>query len=122
MAARRMPGRLIGNRFFPIDICLWDSPAALRLGEHAPRARQAVSRHITTQCPVGELTQSGLTASPLQGPNRPILAENTTMHIMLAVCGRYAQGVVVRSRDVPEDLTKKLMILKRMILARYSPA
>lgn len=43
---------------------------------------------------------------------------NTTMHIMLAVCGRYAQGVVVRGED-SEDLTKELMILKRMILARY---
>lgn len=45
---------------------------------------------------------------------------NTTMHIMLAVCGRYAQGVVVRGDDAPDDLTKELMILKRMILAQYS--
>lgn len=44
---------------------------------------------------------------------------NTTMHIMLAVCGRFAQGVVIRSDD-PEDLTKELMILKRMIMAQYS--
>lgn len=44
---------------------------------------------------------------------------NTTMHIMLAVCGRYAQGVVVRGENAPEDLTKELMILKRMILAQY---
>lgn len=41
------------------------------------------------------------------------------MHIMLAVCGRFAQGVVIRSDD-PEDLTKELMILKRMIMAQYS--
>lgn len=45
---------------------------------------------------------------------------NTTMHIMLAVCGRYAQGVVVRGEDAPEDLTRELMILKRMIVAQYS--
>ena len=44
---------------------------------------------------------------------------NTTMHIMLAVCGRYAQGVVVRGSD-PDDLTKELMILKRMILNTYA--
>ena len=44
---------------------------------------------------------------------------NTTMHIMMAVCGRYAQGVVVRGSDEPEDLTKELMILKRMIMALY---
>ena len=43
---------------------------------------------------------------------------NTTMHIMLAVCGRYAQGVIVRGSD-PDDLTKELMILKRMILNAY---
>ena len=43
----------------------------------------------------------------------------TTMHIMLAVAGRFAQGVVVRTDD-PEDLTKELMILKRMILSRYA--
>ena len=43
---------------------------------------------------------------------------NVTMHIMLAVCGRFAQGVVVHGDD-PEDLTRELMILKRMILNRY---
>ncbi len=43
---------------------------------------------------------------------------NTTMHIMLAVAGRFAQGVVIRTDD-PEDLTKELMILKRMILSQY---
>ncbi len=43
---------------------------------------------------------------------------HTTMHIMLAVAGRFAQGVVVRTDD-PEDLTKELLILKRMILNRY---
>ncbi len=42
----------------------------------------------------------------------------TTMHIMLAVCGRFAQGVVVQSGS-PEDLTQELLILKRMILSRY---
>ncbi len=44
---------------------------------------------------------------------------NATMHIMLAVCGRFAQGVLVRTED-PEDLTKELLILKRMILNRYA--
>ena len=44
---------------------------------------------------------------------------NTTMHIMLAVCGRYAQGVVIRGDD-PEDLTQELMILKRMILNQFA--
>ena len=44
---------------------------------------------------------------------------NATMHIMLAVCGRFAQGVVYRSGN-PEDLTQELMILKRMILSRYA--
>lgn len=43
---------------------------------------------------------------------------HTTMHIMLAVAGRFAQGVVIRTDD-PEDLTKELMILKRMILSQY---
>ncbi len=43
---------------------------------------------------------------------------NATMHIMLAVCGRYAQGVLVNTGD-PEDLTRELMILKRMILNYY---
>lgn len=42
----------------------------------------------------------------------------TTMHIMLAVCGRFAQGVLYQ-RDDPEDLTEELLILKRMILNRY---
>ena len=41
-----------------------------------------------------------------------------TMHIMLAVCGRFAQGVVVNG-DRPEDLTEELMTLKRMILNTY---
>lgn len=44
---------------------------------------------------------------------------NATMHIMLAVCGRFAQGVLHQMSD-PEDLTKELMILKRMILNRYA--
>ncbi|MBE7009749.1 MAG: TetR/AcrR family transcriptional regulator [Ruminococcaceae bacterium] len=43
---------------------------------------------------------------------------HTSMHIMLAVCGRYAQGVVVHSGE-PEDLTRELMLLKRMILREY---
>lgn len=43
---------------------------------------------------------------------------HTTMHIMLAVCGRFAQGVVVKSGD-PQDLTNELLILKRMIISRY---
>ncbi len=43
---------------------------------------------------------------------------NTTMHIMLAVCGRYAQGVIVRGDD-PEDLARELMILKSMIMSHY---
>ena len=43
---------------------------------------------------------------------------NATMHIMLAVCGRFAQGVVVHTDD-PEDLTQELLILKRMILSQY---
>ena len=41
----------------------------------------------------------------------------TTMHIMLAVCGRFAQGVVYHNEN--EDLTEELMILKRMILSHY---
>ena len=44
---------------------------------------------------------------------------NTTMHFMLAVCGRYAQGVLVRSDD-PDDLTKELMILKNMVMRQYT--
>lgn len=43
---------------------------------------------------------------------------NTTMHIMLAACGRYAQGLVYGGED-EEDLTRELMILKRMILNNY---
>lgn len=43
---------------------------------------------------------------------------NATLHIMLAVCARFAQGVVLRTDD-PEDLTRELMTLKRMILNRY---
>ena len=42
-----------------------------------------------------------------------------SMHIMLAVCGRFAQGVVIHG-DEPEDLTQELMILKRMILNNYT--
>ena len=42
----------------------------------------------------------------------------TTMHIMLAVCGRFAQGVVYHG-DGREDLTQELLILKRMILGMY---
>ena len=41
-----------------------------------------------------------------------------TMHIMLAVCARFAQGVAVNGDD-PEDLTRELMVLKRMILNTY---
>ena len=44
-----------------------------------------------------------------------------TMHIMLAVCGRFAQGVVVGG-DSSEDLSRELMILKRMILNAYTKA
>ena len=43
---------------------------------------------------------------------------NATMHIMLAVCARYAQGLVYRTKD-PEDHTRELMILKRMIMNNY---
>ena len=43
----------------------------------------------------------------------------TTMHIMLAVCGRFAQGVVYHGENI-EDLTQELMILKRMILNSYA--
>ncbi len=43
---------------------------------------------------------------------------NATMHIMLAVCCRYAQGLVYGSEE-EEDLTQELMILKRMILNSY---
>ena len=43
---------------------------------------------------------------------------NATMHIMLAVCARYAQGLVYHTDD-PEDLTRELLILKRMILNSY---
>ena len=42
-----------------------------------------------------------------------------TMHIMMAVCGRFAQGVVYQSGG-PEDLSQELMILRRMILSRYA--
>ncbi len=44
---------------------------------------------------------------------------NATMHIMLAVCGRFAQGVVYEGGS-REDLTRELMILKRMILNAYT--
>ena len=43
---------------------------------------------------------------------------NATLHIMLAVCGRFAQGVVYHGES-REDLTEELMILKRMILSAY---
>jgi AcrR family transcriptional regulator len=43
----------------------------------------------------------------------------TTMHIMLAVCGRFAQGVVYHGENI-DDLTQELMILKRMILNSYA--
>ncbi len=46
---------------------------------------------------------------------------NATMHIMLAVCGRFAQGVVYEGEN-QEDLTEELMILKRMILNNYLKA
>ena len=43
---------------------------------------------------------------------------NATMHIMLAVCGRFAQGLLYGGDG--EDLTQELMILKRMILNAYT--
>ncbi len=43
---------------------------------------------------------------------------NATMHIMFAVCCRYAQGLVYGGED-QEDLTQELMILKRMIMSSY---
>lgn len=43
---------------------------------------------------------------------------NATMHIMLAVCGRFAQGLLYGGDS--EDLTQELMILKRMILNGYA--
>lgn len=42
----------------------------------------------------------------------------TTMHIMLAVAVRFAQGVVYNG-DNKENLTDELMVLKRMIMAHY---
>ena len=43
---------------------------------------------------------------------------NATMHIMLAVCCRYAQGLVYGGEE-KQDLTQELMLLKRMILNSY---
>ena len=42
----------------------------------------------------------------------------TTMHIMLAVAVRFAQGVIYNGEN-KEDLTEELMVLKRMIMAQY---
>ncbi|MBQ7487414.1 MAG: TetR/AcrR family transcriptional regulator [Clostridia bacterium] len=42
----------------------------------------------------------------------------TTMHIMLAVAARYAQGLAYAGES-ETDLTEELMILKRMILSQY---
>lgn len=44
---------------------------------------------------------------------------NATMHIMLAVCGRFAQGVLYGGS---EDMTQELLILKQMMLNEYSVA
>ena len=66
------------------------------------------------------LYEKGLQDGSIRTEEGEQIMFNTTMHIMLAVCGRYAQGVIVRGEDVPEDLTRELMILKRMILAQYS--
>ncbi len=49
-------------------------------------------------------------------PERTVF--NATMHIMLAVCGRFAQGLVYGGED-KSDLTRELLILRRMILGNY---
>lgn len=42
----------------------------------------------------------------------------STMHIMLAVSARFAEGVLYRT-DGPEDLTDELMLLKNILAAQF---
>ena len=42
----------------------------------------------------------------------------STMHIMLAVSARFAEGVIYRT-DGPEDLTEELILLKNMLAAQF---
>jgi AcrR family transcriptional regulator len=64
------------------------------------------------------LYEKGLRDGSIRTEEPEQIMFNATMHIMLAVCGRFAQGVLYQSDD-PEDLTRELIILKRMILSRY---
>ncbi|MBQ7714372.1 MAG: TetR/AcrR family transcriptional regulator [Clostridia bacterium] len=65
------------------------------------------------------LYEKGVTDGSIRTDEPEETMFNVTMHIMLAVCCRFAQGVVYQPDD-PEDLTKELMILKRLILGRYA--
>ncbi|MBQ7599531.1 MAG: TetR/AcrR family transcriptional regulator [Clostridia bacterium] len=64
------------------------------------------------------LYEKGLLDGSIRTDDGETVMFNSTMHIMLAVCCRFAQGVVVHTDD-PEDLTMELQILKNMILDRY---
>jgi len=66
-----------------------------------------------------KLYEKGLKDGTIRTDDAEDTMFNATMHIMLAVCCRFAQGVLYRTGD-PEDLTKELLILKRMILSRYA--
>lgn len=59
----------------------------------------------------------------LDGTIKTDLPENkmfvSTMHIMLAVAARFAEGVLYRSGG-DDDLVEELMLLKRMIMSRFT--
>ena len=65
-----------------------------------------------------DLYEKGLRDGTIRTDETESTMFRATMHIMLAVCSRFAQGVIVQSDD-PEDLTKELMILKRMMMNAY---
>ena len=64
------------------------------------------------------LYEKGLRDGSLRAEEPEQTMFTATLHIMLAVCGRFAQGVVYHG-DGREDLTQELLILKGMILSRY---
>ncbi len=90
---------------------------------HAQATREQLADYLKAVEPFTKkfhrLYEKGLRDGSIRTDEPEQVMFNATMHIMLAVAGRYAQGVVVRTDD-PEDLTKELLILKRMIMDHYA--
>lgn len=89
---------------------------------HEGATREQLAEYLLAVRPFSEkfhrLYEKGLRDGSIRTDEPEQTMFNATLHIMLAVCGRFAQGVVYRSDDA-EDLTQELLILKRMILNQY---